>query len=136
VACPYPKIVAKKIKNCQLPTYFVVKKMGIVGPSQRDLFDGCYMDLRELKALELDARSKIAFHLGAWLVPSQTTSTVYRVTLNPPARRCEDFALNDGPRAVPRPVLFFTARRPVRQAAQGMHPLRSGANVGSCRHLV
>ena len=52
------------------------------------------VDLRELKALELAARSKIVFHLGRWLVPSQgSPGTVYRVELNPPSCNCEDFQL-------------------------------------------
>jgi len=53
------------------------------------------VDLRELKALELAARSKIAFDGSAWLVPSQTSpSGQYRVTLKPAlACECEDFTL-------------------------------------------
>jgi transposase len=51
------------------------------------------VDLRELKALEIAARSKIAFTDGAWLVPSQSSpGTKYRVTLEPdPSCQCEDF---------------------------------------------
>src|SRR5205823_4790690 len=37
------------------------------------------MDMRELKALEIAARSRIIFENGAWLVPSQTTGEKYRV---------------------------------------------------------
>jgi hypothetical protein len=52
------------------------------------------VDLRELKALEIAARSKIAFADGAWLVPSQSSpGRKYRVTLDPPACSCEDFQL-------------------------------------------
>jgi transposase len=52
------------------------------------------MDLRELKALELAARTKIVFTDGVWLVPSQTSPTgKYRVTLNPIGCTCEDFLL-------------------------------------------
>jgi transposase len=51
------------------------------------------MDMRELKALEIAARSKVVFHLGRWLVPSQTTGKVYPVTISPPSCECEDFAL-------------------------------------------
>jgi transposase len=55
------------------------------------------VDLRELKALELAARSKIVFHLGRWLVPSQTTGKTYPVTINPPSCACEDFTLRQLP---------------------------------------
>jgi transposase len=57
------------------------------------------MDLRELKALEIAARSKIAFADGAWLVPSQSSpGTKYRVTLEPvPSCQCEDFQLRREP---------------------------------------
>ena len=56
------------------------------------------MELRELKALGIAARSKIAFADGVWRVPSQTApGTKYRVTLDPPACQCEDFALRQQP---------------------------------------
>jgi transposase len=55
--------------------------------------NGAVMDLRELKALELAARSRIVFKLGRWLVPSQTTGKTYSVTLSPPACTCDDFEL-------------------------------------------
>ena len=61
-------------------------------PDQR-----CVVDLRELKALELAARSKIVFHLGRWLVPSQGSGATYSVSLSPPACTCEDFALRNEP---------------------------------------
>jgi transposase len=53
------------------------------------------MDLRELKALELAAKTRIAFCDGAWHVPSQSRpATTYRVTLGPtPCCACEDFLL-------------------------------------------
>lgn len=55
---------------------------------------GCNVDMRELKALEIAARSKVAFTGGAWLVPSQTNGNRYRVTLKPEAScTCEDFGL-------------------------------------------
>jgi transposase len=55
------------------------------------------MDMRELKALELAARSRIVFEGGAWLVPSQTTGKSYRVTLGEsPTCQCEDFQLRQG----------------------------------------
>jgi transposase len=57
------------------------------------------VDLRELKALEIAACSKIAFAGGAWLVPSQASpGTKYRVTLEPaPSCQCEDFQLRQQP---------------------------------------
>lgn len=56
------------------------------------------MDLRELKALEIAARSKITLSDGVWLVPSETTSGCYRVTLSPePACPCDDFELRKLP---------------------------------------
>jgi hypothetical protein len=61
-------------------------------PDQR-----CIVDLRELKALELAARSKIVFHLGRWLVPSQGSGKVYSVSLSPPSCSCEDFELRGEP---------------------------------------
>jgi transposase len=53
------------------------------------------MDMRELRGLELAARARIAFQDGAWIVPSQSTTGTYRVTLSPDGDRCEcdDFAL-------------------------------------------
>jgi hypothetical protein len=49
------------------------------------------MDMRELKALEIAARSKVAFADGAWLIPSQSSpGSKYRVTLDPPSCQCED----------------------------------------------
>src|ERR1700757_4635251 len=47
--------------------------------------EGVAVDMRELKALELAAKSRITFADGAWLVPSQTSiGTVYRVTVGEP----------------------------------------------------
>jgi transposase len=54
------------------------------------------MDMRELKALELAARSKITFMCGTWLVPSSTGGN-YVVTLDPDTCQCEDFALRQQP---------------------------------------
>lgn len=51
------------------------------------------MDMRELKALEIAARQRIVFDNGVWLVPSQSSATKYRVTLNPVSCTCEDFLL-------------------------------------------
>ncbi|HEX3151424.1 MAG TPA: transposase [Gemmataceae bacterium] len=52
------------------------------------------MDLRELKALELAARSKIIFHLGYWIVPSQSSGGTYRVSIGAdPSCTCDDFTL-------------------------------------------
>src|SRR5258707_61404 len=56
------------------------------------------MDMRELKGLEIAARSKLAFADGAWLVPSQASpSTKYRVTLKPISCACDDFQLRQQP---------------------------------------
>lgn len=57
------------------------------------------MDMRELKGLELAARSKVAFGGGEWLVPSQSGKGTYRVVLKPGADSCtcEDFALTGKP---------------------------------------
>jgi transposase len=58
------------------------------------------MDMRELKALEIAARSRIVFDDGAWLVPSQTsTTTKYRVHLLPtgPTCTCDDWQLRQEP---------------------------------------
>src|SRR3954462_13006196 len=64
----------------------------------RTLEVGPDMDLRELKGLELAARSRIAFHLGFWLVPSQTSGSTYRVTIGAePSCTCPDFELRRQP---------------------------------------
>jgi transposase len=56
------------------------------------------MDLRELKALELAARSHINFDGTAWVVPSKSGGGTYRVTLKPePNCECEDFQLRQQP---------------------------------------
>jgi transposase len=56
------------------------------------------MELRELKALELAARTRITFANGAWLVPAQTSSGAYRVTIgSDPSCECEDFLLHNQP---------------------------------------
>jgi transposase len=56
------------------------------------------MDLRELKALEIAARTKVVFADGVWIVPSQTTSSSYRVTLGAtPSCPCDDFQLRQQP---------------------------------------
>jgi transposase len=57
------------------------------------------VDMRELKALEIAAWSKIAFADGVWLIPSQSApGTKYRVSLAPPPScTCEDFQLRQEP---------------------------------------
>lgn len=56
------------------------------------------MDLRQLKALELAARTRIVFDGDAWLVPSQTTNVKYRVRIgDEPSCPCEDFTLHQQP---------------------------------------
>jgi hypothetical protein len=59
-------------------------------------WSGKEMDMRELKALEIAARSRIAYENGVWLVPSQTSPTVrYRVSIGEaPSCECEDFQLH------------------------------------------
>ncbi len=54
------------------------------------------MDTRELKALELAARSRITFDGAAWVVPSQTSAvTRYRVSLTDPVScECDDWQLH------------------------------------------
>lgn len=51
------------------------------------------MDLRELRALEIAARSKVTFDGKGWSVPSQTGTSKYRVSIEPPSCECEDFQL-------------------------------------------
>jgi hypothetical protein len=52
------------------------------------------MNVRELNALEIAARSKIVFSDGVWLVPAQTTNATYPVTLSSePFCPCDDFEL-------------------------------------------
>ena len=55
---------------------------------------GCNVDMRELKALEIAARSRITCANGVWSVPSQSGNGTYRVTISPDAScTCDDFAL-------------------------------------------
>jgi transposase len=56
------------------------------------------VDLRDLKALEIAARTKVVFADGFWIVPSQTTTGSYRVTLGAtPSCPCDDFQLRQRP---------------------------------------
>jgi SWIM zinc finger len=56
------------------------------------------MNLRELKALEIAARTKIGFTHGVWMVPSQSDGGSYRVTIGPePSCSCDDFQLRKLP---------------------------------------
>lgn len=56
------------------------------------------MTVRELKALEIAARTRIAFCDGAWIVPSQTSNGSYRVTIgSEPSCPCDDFQLHQVP---------------------------------------
>jgi hypothetical protein len=51
--------------------------MGILDPSKNTVFDGCNMDLRELKGLELAARAKIVqADDGTWQVPAGSVAGV------------------------------------------------------------
>ena len=52
------------------------------------------MEMRELKALVIAARSRITFDGEAWSVPSQTTTKKYRVEIgSEPSCECDDFTL-------------------------------------------
>ncbi len=55
------------------------------------------MDMRELKGLEIAARSRLTFEGGAWSVPSQSGNGKYRVTLKPDSCACDDFQLRQQP---------------------------------------
>jgi SWIM zinc finger len=57
------------------------------------------VDIRELKALELAARSKIVWTGESWTVPSQNRNGNYRVQTWPGAEKCEceDFLLRQEP---------------------------------------
>ena len=77
------------------------------------------VDLRELKALELAARSKITFHLGRWLVPSQTTGKTYPVALDPPSCGCEDWVLRNGSDGKAAPCKHVIAARLVAERDGG-----------------
>jgi transposase len=56
------------------------------------------LDLRELRGLELAARSKITFDGKEWSVPSQTGTAKYRVGIgSTPSCQCEDFSLHQRP---------------------------------------
>jgi hypothetical protein len=73
--------------------------MDSIHPYRVSLKDGCNVDLRELKTLELAARSRITFDGKAWTVPSQTApGKSYRCTFgDSPSCECEDFALAGKP---------------------------------------
>jgi transposase len=57
------------------------------------------VNLRELKGLEIAARTRIIWRDGAWLVPSQSGQGKYRVQLSPGVSTCtcEDFQLRQEP---------------------------------------
>ena len=55
------------------------------------------MELRELKALEIAARSKVEWTGQHWSVPSQSSVGKYKVTLTPESCACEDFGLRQLP---------------------------------------
>jgi len=57
------------------------------------------MNLREAKSLEIAAKFRLIFDKGVWLVPSQSSSAVYRVSLAPDNSTCtcEDFNLRAEP---------------------------------------
>jgi transposase len=56
------------------------------------------VDLRELKALEIAARSRVVLDNGIWHVPSQSRNATYQVVLAPVAFcGCDDFQLRRQP---------------------------------------
>ncbi len=55
------------------------------------------MDMRELKGLEIAARSRVVFDGKAWSVPSSAGTTKYRVSIDPVSCECEDFQLRREP---------------------------------------
>ncbi len=71
--------------------------------------------MRELKGLEIAARSKIVFKDDVWLVPSQTTGSKYKVRLTPDGDTCdcEDFQLSQ------KPCKHIHAARIVRERDHG-----------------
>lgn len=74
--------------------------------------------MRELKGLEIAARSRLAFKDGVWSVPSQSGNGTYRVTLKPAVScTCEDFALNGG-----KPCKHVYAARLVQERDHGGRP--------------
>src|SRR5438067_7228093 len=78
-----------------LPSWDRGAPTGIFLPGIHQSAEGAPVDMRELKGLEIAARSRVVFEGGAWLVPSQTSpATKYRVTLNPVSCTCEDFQLS------------------------------------------
>lgn len=52
--------------------------------------------LREIKGLEIAARSKLTCKDGVWSVPSQSGKGPYSVTLSPSSCTCDDFLLTGG----------------------------------------
>lgn len=80
---------------------------------------GCAVDIRELKALEIAARSRVTFQKGEWLVPSQSGNGTYRVTIGQnPNCQCEDFQLAQ------RPCKHVLAAQLVKE--------RDGGRVATC----
>src|ERR1051326_5978697 len=49
------------------------------------------MQAREIRGLEIASQSQITRSENLWIVPSQTTSKSYAVTIDPPACNCPDF---------------------------------------------
>jgi transposase len=71
--------------------------------------------MRELKGLEIAARSKIAYEGGFWIVPAQTSGEKYKVTLSVEGDTCpcEDFQLHL------KPCKHIHAARLVRERDHG-----------------
>src|SRR5215813_6379202 len=78
--------------------------------------DGCNMDLREAKVLEITAKFRLIFDKGVWLVPSQNSNAVYRASLAPSTSAARAFHQDSAApldfTLISRIInLFFTAQR-------------------------
>lgn len=86
---------ASMLRKHQQPTYQMLNRSSIMEARTHEQNETCptvgeAVDLRELKALEIAARSKIAFDGKTWLVPSQSSGNRYKVTIgSEPSCECE-----------------------------------------------
>lgn len=84
------------------------------------------MDMRELRALEIAARAKIARKDGVWSVPAQSSAATYEVTIGAePSCTCEDFQLRGGGglSATAAPCKHILAARIVAERDYGGNPV-------------
>ncbi len=90
-------------EKCLLPTYQMLNRSSIMeartdNPDATCLAVGDAVDMRELKALEIAARAKIAFNGKNCFVPSQSTGGKYKVVIGEnPFCECDDFQLRQQP---------------------------------------